>query len=144
MPLAGKYNFPGIKKAGVAAIEAALATTTWGASLMANVFFKLFKPAEEALLGLAIEWFANKGLIVLNLGAIYVNGEIDQGLFDRAMDEGLKKVENGRDKLSEADGRKIDNDVILAARRFIDFGAAPNELRTDDNSGLQSGSNSSL
>ncbi len=125
MGLKGKYNFPGIRKAGVAAIEAALASTTWGASFLASAWFKVFSPLEEAILGWIIEWLANKGLIVLNLGAIYVNGEIDQVLFDRAMDEGLKRVELGRDKISAKDGKAIDDEIIRAARRFIDFGAKP-------------------
>lgn len=123
MSVTGKYNFPGIQKAGVAAIEAILAATTWGAALLASPFVAFFRPAEEYLLGLIINKLANQGLIVLNLGAIYVNGEIDQGLLDKALDEGIKKVELGRDKLSAAEGKAIDDEVIKEARRDIDFGA---------------------
>jgi hypothetical protein len=114
--ITGKYNFTGIQKAGVAAIDAALAGTTWGASIVASVFFK---PIENWFLEFAINWLANKGLIVLNLGAIVVNGEVDQALFDNAMDAGLKRVEQGRDQITEAEGLNIDQEVILAARRFI-------------------------
>lgn len=117
MGLTGKYDFSGIKKAGIVAIEAALASTSWGASLIGGPF----RAFEEALLGAVINWLANKGLIVLNLGAIVINGEVDQTLFDMALDEGLKKVEQGRDLLSDAEGRAIDDDVIQAARRFIPF-----------------------
>lgn len=121
MGLTGKYNFPGIKKAGAFAVKAALAATGWGAALLASPYFKFFEPVEELAIEEAINWLASEGLIVLNLGAIYVNGEIDQGLFDKALDEGLKRVENGRDKITPAQGKAIDNDVIAAARRFIPF-----------------------
>ncbi len=119
MGFAGKYNFPGIQKAGVAAFHAALATTSWGTSLLASTWFVFFKPIENKLLEWAINWMANKGLIILNLGAIYVNGEIDQKLFDKALDDGLKKIEQGRDKLTAAQGKSIDDEVMAAARRFI-------------------------
>lgn len=121
MAFTGKYDFPGIKKAGVVAIKAALAATTWGTSLLAMPILKFFMPVEDAILESAINFLANKGLIVLNLGAIYVNGEIDQALFDKALDDGLKIVEQGRDKITQEQGKAIDDDVIKAARRFIDF-----------------------
>lgn len=141
MPLTGKYDFPGIKKAGVAAIKAALASSAWGLALLANPFFRAFQPLENVLVEMAINWLANQGLIVLNLGAIYVNGEIDQSLFDKALDDGLRKVELGRDKLTPAEGKKIDDEVIRAARRFIDFGAAGG-MRGNADTGLQGGSDS--
>lgn len=121
MGLTGKYNFPGIQKAGAAAIKAALASTTWGAAFIASVWFKVFQPVEDRLLDDAINYLANQGLIVLNLGAIIVNGKVDQVLFDRALDEGLKRVELGRDKLTAEQGKAIDDDTIAAARRFIPF-----------------------
>lgn len=119
MGITGKYNFPGIQKAGIAAIKAILATSVWGVAFMASPLFKIFEPVEEWFLDWVINWLANKGLIVLNLGAIIVEGEIDQALFDKALDDGLKLVEQGRDKISAAKGKAIDDDVIKAARRFI-------------------------
>jgi hypothetical protein len=119
--LTGKYNFRGIQGAARTAIKAAIAATTWGASW----WFKLLMPAEDLLIDDVVNWLANEGLIVLNLGAIVVNGEVDQALFDKALDDGLRKVEEGRDKLSAKEGRAIDQQVIAAARRFIDFGAKP-------------------
>ncbi len=121
----------------------ALASTTWGAALLASSWFKFFGPAEDILIDNAINFLANQGLIVLNLGAIIVNGEVDQTLFDQALDEGLKRVELGRDKLSPEEGAKIDQDVIAAARRFINFGASDGVSDASD-SGLQSGRNSAL
>lgn len=125
MGITGKYNFPGIQKAGVAAIKAALATTGWGLALLANPFFKFFEPVEEAAVEELINWAASEGLIILNLGAIYVNGEISQVLFDKALDDGLKLIEQGRDKITAKQGKAIDDDVIKAARRFIPFQSAP-------------------
>ena len=119
MGITGKYSFPGIQKAGVAAIKAILATTAWGAAIIASPFYKILEPIEDYLLGWIINWLANKGLIVLNLGAIVVNGEVDQALFDKALDDGLKLVEQGRDKISVVKGKEIDDEVITAARRFI-------------------------
>lgn len=140
MGITGKYDFPGIQKAGVAAIKAALATTAWGLALIASPVFRFFEPVEDAVVGQIINWLANKGLIVLNLGAIIVNGEVDQVLFDKALDDGLKLVEKGRDKISAKQGKAIDDEVIKAARRFIDFGAAPG-VSVNADTGLQSGSN---
>lgn len=119
MGITGKYNFPGIQKAGIAAIEAVLASTSWGVSLVASPFYKVLAPVEDWFLNWVINWMANKGLIVLNLGAIIVDGEVDQKLFDKALDDGLKLVEQGRDQISQAQGKAIDDDVIQAARRFI-------------------------
>lgn len=119
MGITGKYNFPGIQKAGVAAIKAALASTGWGIALLANPFYRAFEPAEEIALDWAINWLAGKGLIVLNLGAIIIDGEVDQARFDKALDDGLKLVEQGRDQISAKQGKAIDDDVIAAARRFI-------------------------
>lgn len=125
MGLTGKYNFPGIKKAGVAGIEAALAATTWGAAILANPFFKFFKPVEEEAVAEAINFLANKGLVILNLGAIIVNGEVDQSLFDKAMEDGITRVEQGREKLTPAQGKAIDDADIAAARKFIRFNRKP-------------------
>lgn len=143
MGITGKYNFPGIQNGAKAAIKAALATTGWGLALLANPFFKFFEPVEDAAIDEAINFLANEGLIVLNLGAIVVNGEVDQTLFDKALDDGLKLVEQGRDKISDKQGRAIDDDVIKAARRYIDFGA-PGGLPDNGDSGLQGRRNPSV
>lgn len=73
------------------------------------------------LLEAAIEWLTNKGLIVLNLTANIVNGEIDQAALDSAMEEGFKKIQQGRDKLTPEQGKAIDDAVIKAADKFISF-----------------------
>lgn len=125
MGLTGKYDFLGIKKAGAAAIKAALASTSWGASFVASIWFKLLAPAEDMVLEMVVNWMANNGLVILNLGANWANGEFDQAAFDRSIEEGLGKIKLGRDKLTPEQGKAIDDSVIRAADKFIDFGAQP-------------------
>lgn len=122
MGITGKYSFPGIQKAGRLAIEAALASTTWGASLLANGIFKLFSPLEGVLLDAMINWLANKGLIVLNLGAIVIEGNFDQAAFDDAMQAGLDRVKQGN--LTPAQGKAIDDAVRKAFDLDVNLGAA--------------------
>jgi len=117
MAIAGKYDFPGIKKAGAAGIKVALASTAWGAWLLKSPFSKVV----DILIEPFVNWLANQGLVVLNLGAIIVTGEFDQKMFDQALDDGLKTVELGRDKISAAKGKEIDDAVIAAARKYIPF-----------------------
>lgn len=131
-----KYDFPGIKRAGALALEAALATTSWGAYLLASPFIKFFSPVKDWIVEWVVNWLANKGLVVLNLTAIYVNGEFDQAAFDNAIDDALKKV-GGPVRLKPEEGKALDDAVINAADKFIDFGS----VQPDADTGLQSGSN---
>lgn len=115
MGLTGKYDFPGIKKYGALGIETALGTTVWGAALLRiPVFGSLLKGA----LGLGVNWLANQGLMVLNIGAIIVEGHFDQKDFDSAMDAALKSVESSNGKLTAAQKKVIDDEVIKAFRKF--------------------------
>lgn len=66
------------------------------------------------------EWLANRGIILLNIGAFKINGHFDQGAFDRAMDEGLAKIESG-ETLSPEEMREIDERVKEIVRRFIPY-----------------------
>lgn len=140
MGLTGRYDFKGIQKLSVAAIDAAIAGTTWGASAV----FKFFQPAVDVLLNMLINWLANKGLIVLNLGAVFVNNELDQAAFDKALSDAWEKIEQGRDKLSPEQGAALDDAVRKAASRFIDFGAANNGVPDVQDSGFQGGSDASI
>lgn len=108
----GKYDFPGIRKAGSAALKAVVAGTGWGAWIIASPFKPVFDAAAEWL----SEWLANRGLLIINLGAIYVAGELDQKKFDEAFDQALEKVKVPG--LTEDQKRGIDNEVIAAFRRF--------------------------
>jgi hypothetical protein len=78
----------------------------------------LRKPVEIILEG-AVNWLANNGLIVLNVGAIAVEGDWDQKAFDSALEKSLAAVENSAGKLTPAQVKAIDDEVIEAARDFI-------------------------
>lgn len=121
MGISGKYDFQGIKKAGAAGLKIALANTGWGAFIMKSPFSGAF----SAVLELFANYLANQGLVLLNLGAILVNGAIDQHAFDQALADGLAKVELGRDKITPEQGKAIDDAVRNAARKFIHFNPKP-------------------
>lgn len=112
----GKYDFQGIQKGGLLAIKAALAATGWGASIIASPFVRVL----DWMLKKIINFMANKGLIVLNLGAIYVEGEFDQTEFDKAMDAGLSKIKTRPDMTPE-EKKEIDDEVKNAFRKFVKY-----------------------
>ncbi len=116
MGLTGKYNFAGIKKWGAKGLTLALASTTWGSWL---VTFPVVRKLTDFFLEQLVNWLANKGLIVLNIGAIYFEGEFDQKGFDQALDDGLKKMSSGN--LTPEQMKEIDENVRAAARRFMRF-----------------------
>ena len=100
------------------ALKALLVSTTWGSYLLK---FPLFGMIEDAFFKLLVNYLANKGLIVLNIVAIVGESEIDQNNLDSAIESGLRQVQLGRDKLTLAQGKAIDESVRKAARRFIKF-----------------------
>ena len=114
MPISGKYNFKGIKSQGSNGLTLALLSnpsTAWIAKI----------PGIETLFEFGINWLANNGLVLLNIGAIYVNGQIDQSLLDRSIEEGLRKVENSEGKLTPEQIKEIDDAVIKAADRALPY-----------------------
>jgi len=117
MAISGRYDFQGIKKAGASALALALAASPYTAWILKGG--KLTTLCLEFLANL----LANNGLIILNLGAIYIEGHFDQKLFDAALQDGLDKVQLGRDKLTPEQGKAIDDAVRDAARRFINISA---------------------
>ncbi len=115
MGLAGKYDFKGIKKWGALGIETVLSTTPYvGAALKLPVIGTLLKGALEFL----VNWFANEGLLVINVGAIAIEGQWDQKDFDDHMIQALKVVEDSRGQLTDAQKKAIDNEVIKYFRKF--------------------------
>lgn len=112
MALSGKYDFQGIKKFGAKALSLALSSTAWGAWLIASPFKLVVDAFAEQL----ANWLANRGLIIINVGAIIVEGEIDQKKFDSAMEEGLAKLKIPG--ISDAEKAKIDQKVIDAIRKL--------------------------
>ncbi len=117
MGLTGKYSFPGIQKAGTAALKVVLSSFGWGIWFLKSPFN--FIP--DMLFDMLLNWLANQGLIVMNIGAIYVNGQFDQMGFDKAMDEGLRKLGVGRDKLTPEQGKAIDEACKNAFRKFAPY-----------------------
>lgn len=113
MAITGKYDLKGMQKYGTRAIKAALSSSPVGSFL-----------SKVGLLGwagdLLTNWMANNGLVVMNIVANYVNGELDQKALDKSIDDGLARVEQGN--VSPEEGEKIDEQVRKAARRFIPFG----------------------
>lgn len=122
MGITGKYDFAGIKAWGATGLYALLAATSVGAWLIKY----MMGPVIKFVLENAVNWLANEGLVVLNVGAIYVEGEFSQSAFDNAMNDAIKKVETARSKLTPAQIKAIDDEVIAAARKFIPYSGAPN------------------
>lgn len=118
MPISGKYNFPGIKKIGSAGLRVALSSSPKTAWLLR------FSALTDLVLEFIANWLANKGLLILNLGAVYIEGEFDQKKFDHAMDQAIREIQlkGGREKLTAQEIKDIDDKVIKAARGFIVIG----------------------
>lgn len=114
MAVSGKYDFKGIKKQGASGLKLALSSnpsTVWMTKI----------PLIGTVLEFAVNWMANNGLVLLNIGAIYVNGELDQALLDRSIDEGIKKVEQAGGLLTPEQIKEIDDAVIKAARKALPY-----------------------
>ena len=118
MGISGKYDFKGIKKTGRLGFKGALASSPFAWFLKGGAF-------TDAVLDFATNWLANKGLIVMNVGAFYVNGELDQGALDKAIDIGIKAMENPDKKLTPQQMKEIDDAVIKAADKAIPYGRKP-------------------
>lgn len=112
----GKYDFPGIRKAGATAVKALIVATGWGAWIFASPF----RFVADFILEWCMEWLANRGLLILNLGAIWVDGKIDQNAFDNAMETAIQKAQIPG--LSIEEKRAIDEKVKEAFREFARIG----------------------
>ncbi len=112
MKSTGKYDFPGFRNAGTVAIKALLATTTWAPAILAGPF----KPVLDFVIGQLSEWLANKGLLIIDVAAVFIEGELDQSAFDKAIDEALEQVKIPG--LTPEQKKAIDDEVIKAFRNF--------------------------
>lgn len=119
MGLTGRYDFPGIKKGAALILDGLLAATGWGAWLLASPF----KPVYNIARDLFVNWLANRGIIILNIGVNIIDGVLDQKKMDEALDEGIRRVMQGRDKISPAEGKAIDDKVRKAFDDNADLGA---------------------
>jgi hypothetical protein len=113
MAFSGKYDFQGIKKWGAAGLKAAF-------PVLGRV------PLISDLLSeFLANWLANNGLILLNIGAFYVEGELDQKALDKALDAGIKAVEAPGVVLTAQQMKEIDDAVIKAADKALPYGKPP-------------------
>ena len=115
MGLTGKYDIKGIKKYGAKGLLLALESTSVGGKLISWGLGGAMRMFLEAI----ANWLANKGLVVLNIGAISVSGEWDQKAFDASMDEALSKIQSLDGKLTPEQVKAIDDEVIRTARKFL-------------------------
>ena len=115
MGVTGKYDFVGIKKWGALGIETALSTIPWFA-----VIFKMpvVGNISNAIIEQLVNWLANEGLLIINIGAIFVEGQWDQKDFDDHMNAALQKVQDTKGQLTDAQKKAIDDDVIQYFRKF--------------------------
>lgn len=113
----GKYDFPGIKKLGAKGLLLALASVPYVGIPLTT--WPVVKDVVAGALEMFANWLANKGLVVLNLGAIAVEGDWNQKAFDSAIDEAFKKIQNAQGKLTPEQMKAIDDEVIKAARKLI-------------------------
>lgn len=111
----GKYDFKGIKRMGAAGLRLALASSPYTAWTLKGGALTTF------LLEWFSNWLANNGLMLLNIAADYIGNEFDQRAFDRAMDEAVAEItrKGGREKLTAAEKKAIDDEVIKVARKFV-------------------------
>lgn len=116
MGLTGKYKFSGIQKTGSAFVRAALLNTPF-AWIVKIPFF-------NAILELALNWMANNGLVVMNLGAYKVGDAIDAAGLEKAIESGIEAAESGR-KLTPEEIKRIDDEVIKAADKALPYGRKP-------------------
>ncbi len=125
MGLTGRYDFKGIQKQMGRLIDGLLLMAGWGTWLLASPL----KPVVNILRDMLVNFLANQGLIILNIGANIIDGKLDQNALDLALQEGLRRVMQGRDKITEAQGKAIDDRVRKAFDENADLGATDPDKR---------------
>lgn len=110
--MSGKYDFPGIKRLGGASLRLIIAPIPH-VGWIANTFVGVF------ITDMLANFLANRGLMLLNIGGFYVTAEFNQMDFDKAMEAGINEVESKEGKLSSADTKRIDDEVMRVARRYL-------------------------
>lgn len=119
MGITGRYSFTGIQRAASVGINALLATTGWGAWLLASPFRIVLDTVE----GLAVNWLTNRGLIIFNVGDVLVNGVVNEEKLSATLDSAFDQMKVGRDKITPAQGAKIDAETDAAFDQFADVNA---------------------
>ncbi len=122
------------------AINAILMGTTWGAWIVTSPFKIVINPIRDAI----VNFLVNRGLIILNVGANIIDGTVDQKSLDLALQAGIQKVMQGRDKITAADGKAIDDDIRKAFDADADVGATDAGMPTVPTSPIRTGDNPSV
>ncbi len=112
-----KHKFEGIGEASATATLSAIATSSmaWAATgVIGRVVFALLKWFYMAL--------ANRGLILLNVGIAHIQVMSQKENFDGTFDEAFKALNEKGSALTDEEKKQIDDRVISALRKFVDFG----------------------
>ena len=115
MGLTGKYDFPGFQKLGRKGAQALFSSTPWLAWIPGGL--------RGAIVDVIAEVLANKGLVLLNGVAFVVEGKLDTDALNKALGEGIERVDTGT--VTPAEGKAIDEAVKKAARKALPYGKPP-------------------
>lgn len=134
MALSGKYDFAGLKQLGAAGLRTMLAASKLSFLLKGGGL-------TDAILEFIANYLANSGLVILNVGAIYVSGHFDQKAFDSAFEKAITeiKTKGGSDALSPEEKRAIDDEIIKAARKFVVIAKESQSSRPGDSDSVYYG-----
>ncbi len=119
-----KHKFKGIGKAGALLMFAGLAASPFAVitnGIAGKITFWLLEQLSM--------WMADKGLIILNIGAAKINTLSEQQDFDGSFEQAFKEIHENNDRLTDEQKKAIDDKVISAFRKFATFG----ELRDGRN-----------
>ncbi len=114
---ARKHRFEGIGRASALLIFTKLAASPAVAvtqGLLGKVIFFLFTHLFSGL--------ASCGLVLLNLGVANIEILSEKKNFDGSFDEAFKFINERGGRLTREEAKQVDDGVIDAFRRFIDFG----------------------
>lgn len=111
-----KHNFDGIARA-----SATMVFTAMAASPMAFITRGVLGQVTFFFLKKVMNWSANQGLAILNLGVDSLRIAQEKRTFDRQISEALAKVQATKRRLTQEEKNEIDAPVIDAFRRFARF-----------------------
>lgn len=120
-----KYKFEGIGTLGATLMSGALAASPF-AFLTTGIWGKI----TFWVLQKASAYFANKGLIFLNVGVEAVSAYSDRKDFDGSFESAIRIVNEHGDNLTDAEKKAIDDSVIAAFDKFSNFGGLRNGRNT--------------
>lgn len=115
--MANKYDFEGIARAGALLQFTALAAS--GAAPLTNGILGKF---TFFLLVQLNKFLASNGLILLNIGVENVSTIIRKENFDSTLEAAFDAVHGNPDRLTAEEKKEIDDKVISAFDKFVDFG----------------------